>query len=178
MRAVARALGVSPMTVYGYVPNKEALNALVIDRILQDVRVPSPAEGTWETRLRMLLCDARQTLIEQPQLADDRAILGGGAVHLLHHGIYGREASRLADGVVGLLEEGGFHTDDLHACFVTLFTFVTGYAEPTEPTGTSRAAPPSRSSSATFQLGTEALIEGLKALLQPSPLPPQAAGPR
>jgi len=180
MRAVARALNVSPMTIYGYVANKAMLDALVIDRILQGVRVPPPEEGTWESRLRMLLCDARRTLVERPQLADDRTIIGDGALQLLHHGVFGQEASRLADGVIDLLREGGFHTDDLHTCFVTLFIFVTGYADSSEPTIASEIGPatieaPSatRSSAELFAIGVEAVIEGLKALLQPAPPTPR-----
>ena len=64
MRAVARHLDVAPMTVYGYVANKEALHALVIDRILSQVRVPEPDERPWEQRLRHLVCDARRILID------------------------------------------------------------------------------------------------------------------
>ena len=45
-------------------------------------------------------------------------------------GAFGREATRLADGVLDLLTEGGFASDDLRVCFSALFTYVTGYVDP------------------------------------------------
>ncbi|MBK6856807.1 MAG: TetR/AcrR family transcriptional regulator, partial [Microthrixaceae bacterium] len=125
MRAVARELGVPTMTIYGYVPNKTALDALLIDRILSEVRIPEPVQGTWDERLLILVCDARRTLVERPQLNARRAELGAGALALLSSGGFGREASRLADGVIDLLRQGGFRPDDLHDCFTTLFIYVT-----------------------------------------------------
>ena len=76
MRAVARELGVPTMTIYGYVPNREALDALLLDRILSEVRIPEPELGTWDERLLILVCDARRTLVERPQLNARRAELG------------------------------------------------------------------------------------------------------
>lgn len=170
MRAVARELGVPPMTVYGYVANKDALNSLLIDRILHEVRVAGPDEGTWDQRLSQLLCDARRALAERPQLAEGRAQLGLGALHLLHRGAYGREASRLAAGVMDLLAQGGFGPDDIHTCFVVLFTYVTGHGESADLTDAIsddplKGAPGRRSNEAIFALGLEALIEGLRATL-------------
>lgn len=175
MRAVARQLGVPPMTIYGYVPNKDTLEVLVIDRILSEVRVPEPDEGTWETRLRVMLCDARRILVERPQLAEGSTDFGGSLVELLHRGAFGREASRLVDGVHDLLREGGFRASNIDTCFIALFTYVTGYvdtantgiletnATPTDPTAASRTG------SESFAIGLEALIEGLKLTLHPSP---------
>jgi AcrR family transcriptional regulator len=156
MRSVARRLGVGPMTVYGYVPNKDALDALVIDRILTQVRVPDPDDGTWEERLHVLLCDARRILVERPHLGDGRPVFDGGAIELLHRGTLGREATRLADGVFGLLHEGGFADDDLDVCFGALFTYVTGYV------GSTDDADASRRSAEVFAAGLRALIAGLE----------------
>jgi len=155
MRAVARRLGVPPMTVYGYVPSKDVLEVLVIDRILSDVQVPSPDVGPWDERLRLLLVDARRVLVEQPNLGDGHpAVAGGGALELLHRGAFGREASRLVAAVNDLLREGGFGDAHLDACFGALFIYVTGYAE--QPT-----------TSDVFEIGLTALIQGLKPLARP-----------
>jgi AcrR family transcriptional regulator len=168
MRNVARALGVPPMTLYGYVPSREALDTLLIDRMLSGVRISGPDEGTWDVRLRILLCDARHTLVKRPEAG---TCLGRGALQLLQRGVYGKEATRLAEGVLDLLREGGFRPDDLQPCFVTLFTFVTGYVEadllndlpPRD--GTTHDKP---RGDATFAIGVEALIEGLKVVLRPA----------
>jgi AcrR family transcriptional regulator len=169
MRSLARAVGVPPMTVYGYVASKEELDALLADRILRDVRVPDPDDGPWDVRLRSLLCDARHTLVELPELADGTASLGRGALALLERGAYGPEATRLADGVHALLREGGFAGDDLHACFVALFTYVTGHVdvEETRPRSTRSARARARRGDDLFALGLEALIAGLRQVLSP-----------
>lgn len=171
MRNVARALGVPPMTLYGYVPSREALDTLLIDRMLSGVRISGPDEGTWDVRLRILLCDARHTLVKRPEVAEAGTSLGRGALQLLQRGVYGKEATRLAEGVLDLLREGGFRPDDLQPCFVTLFTFVTGHVEadllndlpPRD--GTTHDKP---RGDATFAIGVEALIEGLKVVLRPA----------
>jgi len=48
MRALARELGVPPMTIYHYAPSREYLHALVVDDILSEIRVPGTNEGSWE----------------------------------------------------------------------------------------------------------------------------------
>ena len=154
MRAVARRLGVPPMTLYGYVANKEALDVLVIDRILGEVRIPTAEEGPWYVRLRILLLDARRVLAERPNLGDGHPATGGGAIELLHRGAFGREASRLVDAVVDLLREGGFGDEQREVCFGALFIYVTGYAE-------------QHTTSDIFDIGLTALIEGLKPLAEP-----------
>ncbi len=171
MRAVARELGVPTMTIYGYVPNKTALDALLIDRILSEVRIPEPVQGTWDERLLILVCDARRTLVERPQLNARRAELGAGALALLSSGGFGREASRLADGVIDLLRQGGFRPDDLHDCFTTLFIYVTGHLDASGNDSTTRGSLASgsrtarRSSDEVFALGARALIVGLQSML-------------
>jgi AcrR family transcriptional regulator len=166
MRAVARHLGVPPMTVYGYVPNKDALDTMVIDRILSEVRIPDPGDGPWETRLRVMLCDARRILVERPHLGDGHPATGGSAVELLHRGAFGREATRLADEVFELLSEGDFGPEDRDVCFAALFTYVTGYiTSDLTPDG----AGDSRAGSEIFAVGLEALIEGLKLTVRVTP---------
>ncbi|MET0149883.1 MAG: TetR/AcrR family transcriptional regulator [Acidimicrobiales bacterium] len=154
MRAVARRLGVPPMTLYGYVANKEALDVLVIDRILSEVRIPTADAGPWDVRLRLLLIDARRVLVQRPRLGDGHPAVGGGAIELLHRGAFGHEASRLVDAVVDLLRQGGFTDEHVDVCFGALFIYVTGYAE-------------QRTTSDFFDIGLAALIEGLKPLAGP-----------
>jgi AcrR family transcriptional regulator len=46
MRALARELGVPPMTIYNYVASKEALRELVVNQILREIRIPDVDEGS------------------------------------------------------------------------------------------------------------------------------------
>jgi hypothetical protein len=182
MRSLARALGVPPMTIYGYVPNKETLDGLVVDRLLADVPMPAPSADTWDRRLHTLLCDVRATLAERLPLVAANATLGPGTLQLLEHGAYGHEASRLSNGVHDLLREGGLSSADVDTCFTVLFTYVTGHTEPDVEPRTSKArrsANPTRERS-TFAIGLTALIEGLKLVLGSSPTEasPVATNPR
>lgn len=168
MRALARELGVPIMTLYGYVPNKRELDALVADAILAEVTTPDPDTGAWDLRLRTMLCDARRVLVKRPQLAAGDATAGGSAIDLVHGGAFGKEATRLATTVLGLLEEGGFGHDDQLTCFRTLFIYVTGYPEPDEqgPASTLGTLPDDGPSpQEAFAVGLEALIHGLVHLL-------------
>jgi len=168
MRAVARHLGVPPMTVYGYVPSKEALEVLVIDRILGEVHIPGPDEGPWDVRLCRMLGDARRILVERPHLGDQYPATGGGVIALLHRGAFGHEASRLAAGVYDLLRQGGFGDEHLEACFGALFLYVTGFVDPDggDPAAgdhaTTEGSPGGRPPSEIFDIGLAALIAGLQ----------------
>jgi AcrR family transcriptional regulator len=164
MRALARELGVPTMTIYHYVPNLEAVRELVVNDILREIRVPGPEEGTWEERLRRLERDARRVLAEQPGLS---AQMGDGG---------SAEGTRLAEGVLAILRDGGFSPQDAVLCFATLFTFMTGqidldtmaHAVVSESLGATlegvtRTTPFSRDE--LFEFGFDAVIEGLKIKL-------------
>ena len=114
MRALARELGVPPMTIYHYTASREYLHALVVDDILSEIRVPGADEGSWEERLRTLLFDARRVFAEHPGVSAHFGDGGSG------------EGARLADGVLTILAEGGFSPDAAVVCFATIFTFMTG----------------------------------------------------
>jgi AcrR family transcriptional regulator len=54
MRKLAAALDVNPMSLYHHVANKAALLSAVIRRVAAALRLPGPADGTWQQRLRLL----------------------------------------------------------------------------------------------------------------------------
>jgi TetR/AcrR family transcriptional regulator, tetracycline repressor protein len=114
MRALARELGVPPMTIYNYVASKEALRELVVNDILREIRIPGPDEGTWEERIRQLERQARRVLSMHPGVS---AQLKDGGV---------AEGARLAQGVLAILSDGGFSPDAAVLCFATIYTFMTG----------------------------------------------------
>jgi AcrR family transcriptional regulator len=164
MRALARELGVPPMTIYNYVPSKEALHDLVVNHILREIRIPGVERGTWEERLRQLLRDARGVFAEHPGVSSQ---LGDGGT---------TEAVRLAEGVLDILVDGGFTSEAAVLCFTTLFTFMTGQIDldamaaaivsraPTETLdGVTRSTGFSRDQ--LFEFGFDAIIEGLKVTL-------------
>jgi AcrR family transcriptional regulator len=167
MRALAQELGVPVMTIYGYVPNKDALHELVTDVVLRSVRVPSAGEGTWEERLKQLEQDARTALARHPGVSLDRR--GDSA-----------EGRRLADGVLSILADAGFTATDAALAFATLFTFMLGQIDvDLDVAGTGGPAAEAVQSAARastltrdeiFEFGFDAVLEGLKLKLgRPSP---------
>src|SRR5688572_17445064 len=51
MRRLAAALRTGPMTLYNYVQNREALDALVVDAVMAQARYPAPT-GDWREDVR------------------------------------------------------------------------------------------------------------------------------
>jgi AcrR family transcriptional regulator len=167
MRALARELGVPPMTIYHYAPSREHLHALVVDHILSEIRVPKTDEGNWEERLRKLLHDARRVFAEHPGVS---AHFGDGG---------SAEGARLAEGVLSLLAEAGFSPGHAVVCFATIFTFMTGqidldamshFVRQSVQVATldnvTRSSPFTREE--LFELGYDAVMEGLKRKLLPA----------
>ena len=113
MRELADELGVPVMTIYNYVPNKEALYDLVSSSVLRGVRVPSPDEGTWEERLKQLERDVRRALVGLP-----RVVAGACAIR--------PRAPDSAEGVMSILASAGFGPTDAALAFAALFTFMVG----------------------------------------------------
>ncbi|WP_223198543.1 TetR/AcrR family transcriptional regulator C-terminal domain-containing protein [Solihabitans fulvus] len=67
MRRLGAALGVEAMTLYHYVPNKDALLDGLVERVVELVEWPAPAQGTpWQEWLRALAVDFRAVLLRHP----------------------------------------------------------------------------------------------------------------
>jgi TetR/AcrR family transcriptional regulator, tetracycline repressor protein len=162
MRALAKDLGVPVMTLYSYVPNKEALNELVSDHVLRAVRVPDPDTGSWEERLRRLERDARHAMAQYP------------GVKFSQRGGVPPEAARLTGGVLSILKDGGFTPAQARRAFAALFTLMIGQIE-IDVVHHENAAMAATMESVTesidlspddaFEFALNALIEGLKVLL-------------
>jgi AcrR family transcriptional regulator len=161
MRSLAQALEVPVMTIYNYVPNKEALYDLVSDHVLRPVRVPSPDKGPWEERLWHLERDARLAMRKYP------------GVNFQRRGGVSPEAARLTDGVMSILASAGFDPTAARLAFATLFTFMIGQIElDSLEEDSSSAATVESVTGAThlsrdegFEFGFAAVIEGLKIML-------------
>jgi AcrR family transcriptional regulator len=163
MRALARFLDVPTMTIYSYVPSKDALLTLVIGHILREIPIPQPDAGPWDQRLRTLLRDARRVFGAHPGVSTK---LGDSGT---------REGAKLAEAVLGILREAGFSSEVAAMCFATLYTFMTGQidldlvAEPefelTRATLSEVTDSVHRSRDELFEFGFDVVIDGLKAKL-------------
>jgi AcrR family transcriptional regulator len=103
MRRVSKALGVTPMALYRYLPDKAALVDVVVDESLRALPAVDPA-GAVLTELRRFCGGLHELLVDHPGLAravSDRALEGPVATSmgdqilelLLRHGLGEREAS-------------------------------------------------------------------------------------
>jgi AcrR family transcriptional regulator len=163
MRALARSLGVPPMTIYNYVSSKEALLELVIGHILREIPIPGSDAGPWDQRLRSLLRDARRVLGAHPGVATK---LGDSGTN---------ESAQLAQAVLEILRDAGFGSEAAVMCFAALYTFMTGQIDldfVADPAfGQVRATlsevtdSVDRSRDELFEFGFDVVIEGLKAKL-------------
>lgn len=71
MRHVGSALGVAAMSLYTHVPDKQALLALMTDRVLIRMAVTEPTTATgWRDRLRLVADDNRALLLAHPWLLE------------------------------------------------------------------------------------------------------------
>ncbi len=177
MRMVAHELGVSAMAAYRHIPNRQTLLELVADELYAEVPVPPPEAGPWDTRLRELERAAFQEAISVP----GQASVGASGFH----------QRRLADGVMAILADAGFHHEDAAVAFEVIWAYSLGqqrlYQGLTPPPGAvsmpanrSRLWPtlaevvetaPGVSPEDYFVRGFEILLDGLRARLAVRPPP-------
>jgi len=67
MRRLGADLGVDPMAIYGYVPDKAALFDGLTEYVLAEIEVPVPT-GDWVEDLRAVTRSARTTLLAHPAI--------------------------------------------------------------------------------------------------------------
>ncbi|MEU3604301.1 TetR/AcrR family transcriptional regulator [Streptomyces sp. NPDC035033] len=68
MRTVAKELGMSPMGLYRYVSDREELERLVVDRILDAVdTAPPPEDAPWTERVEVMVGRLRAAVARHPE---------------------------------------------------------------------------------------------------------------
>ncbi|PTL75480.1 TetR/AcrR family transcriptional regulator [Vitiosangium sp. GDMCC 1.1324] len=97
LRKVAAQLHTGPASLYVYVENLPALQALVLDQALADVELPSSTRGTWRKRLDALLRSYLQVLFKRPGLAQLAMTTVAAGPHAL----------RIFEALLGLFDEAG-----------------------------------------------------------------------
>jgi AcrR family transcriptional regulator len=131
MRKVAAALETGPASLYAYVDDANALQALVLDRALGDVDVTG-GNGSWRQRVRTLLASYLAVLSGTPGLG--QLALATIAV--------GPNALRLYESLLGLLLKGGIHLERASFAVDMLLLYCTALAaergngvDPDDPEG-------------------------------------------
>jgi AcrR family transcriptional regulator len=96
LRKIAKALDTGPASLYAYVNDMSELQALVVDRALEAVKVDE-AEGSWRDRLEELLRSYTEVLMSSPAVA----------LMALQTTAVGPNALRIAETLLELLAEAG-----------------------------------------------------------------------
>lgn len=147
------------MTLYKYVPNKEALLDLISDHMLRQVEVPPPGAGDWDDRMRLLQRETRAAV------ASIGFRFGGGMRQ-------SPEAARLAAGAMAILSDGGFDDDTAEQAFAMLLTFMLGQFELDALVGSGNAVDnwirPAVDRDAQFEFALDAMLDGLRVRLAQS----------
>jgi AcrR family transcriptional regulator len=79
MRRLADELGITAMSLYGYVPSKAELLDVMADRAYGEIAFPGDTATTWQTRLTALAQQHWALLVSHPwllQIAASRPLLG------------------------------------------------------------------------------------------------------
>ncbi len=100
VRRLAERLGVAPMTVYGYVPGREVLLDLMVDRVQLAMTRPPWGRAGWRSRVRRVAEANRDLLRQHPwaaQLPGTRPALGPGLLAKYEHELAAFDGAGLDD---------------------------------------------------------------------------------
>lgn len=153
MRKLAQRLGVSTMSTYHHIADKDALVEAIAERILGSLDEPD-ADATWPDAVRTLAWSFRALTIEHPAVF--RVLLSGPRPSAM---------LRTADDVRALLEQRGFDEHDSLLVFRTFIRYLMGSTVAElggfgGGSGTRGKAAAERQ----FRYGLEAIIAGVQAM--------------
>ncbi len=126
IRAVARAVGAAPMTLYTYVPGKAELLDLMLDVVHAAMPRRTTAGRPWPERVRAVAEENRTLFADHPwaaRVATGRPPLGPGSIGRYEHGLAAFDGAGLADVdrdaclayVVGFVRAAALAEQDAHA---------------------------------------------------------------
>jgi AcrR family transcriptional regulator len=117
IRSLAQRLGVKPMSIYYYLPNKSAILDGIVDLVFSEIELPA-ADGDWRLELVRRANSARNVLSRHHWaigLMDSRK--SPGPATLRHH-----------DAVIGTLRRAGFSVEMTAHAYALLDSYVYGFA--------------------------------------------------
>lgn len=156
MRRLGAALGVRAGALYHHVPSKQALLALIADRVLSDA--PAPL-GTWRPALAAWADGLRDALLvhrDSAEIVSTARAMGLLGTDPLRH-------------PVTVLTATGLGTADARGAAATILTFVLGHVVEEqaradwERFGKPEAGTPPTADAGTFRIGTSIILDGIGA---------------
>ncbi|AHH99725.1 TetR/AcrR family transcriptional regulator [Kutzneria albida] len=119
MRRVAQALNTGPASLYAHVSSKEELCELLLERVLSQVRVPTPDPARWREQLKELCKRQVGALVEHPGIA---RIALDTLIPATEHSFV------LAEAMLGLMRAGGVPDRLVAIGFDVLSLYCTAFA--------------------------------------------------
>ncbi|MCL1593780.1 MAG: TetR/AcrR family transcriptional regulator [Actinomycetia bacterium] len=117
IRRLASALGVGPMTIYHYFPNKEAIIDAMVDAVYAQIALP-PTDQEWTDAIRVRCISAREALNRHPWAPPYMVSrTSPGPATLGHH-----------DALLGCLRRGGLSLQMTAHAYAILDSFLHGFA--------------------------------------------------
>lgn len=117
IRRLAEELDVKPMSIYHYVPSKEAIIDGMVDRVFAEIDLP-PADEAWTEAIRTRCLSARRVLNRHPwaaPLMESRTSPGPANLH--HH-----------EAVLACLRRGGLSWQLTAHAYAVLDSYIFGFA--------------------------------------------------
>lgn len=116
MRKVAEAVGVSPMSLYTYVPSKAELVDLMFDRVLADTADPDGDLSGWREKMAFIARERWALSERHPWLLD----------LAMHRPPMGPNVLRKAQAMLAALDGMGLGPEDMGLAAETLQDYITG----------------------------------------------------
>ncbi len=168
MGLVAEKLGVTAAALYHYVPSKQALVNLVVDRAFEKVQAPAVDAGTWDERLR---------IFERAVRAELRR-LKWGTPEVIVNGEPPASLRRLFGVGIDILSETGADEREVMLAYTTVYAFMVGQLWFDSATSDLPVGEPLQirvaaeeagiTNDALFEQGIEIVISGLRQRLERS----------
>jgi AcrR family transcriptional regulator len=118
MRSLAAALGTGPMTLYNYVKDRDDLDALVVEAVMEEVRLPRE-RGDWRADVTAIVEATWRTVRHHPNVIP--LVLTRRTLH---------ETTLVwAEALLRALARSGRSGADLLVAFRTVSGFVMGFAQ-------------------------------------------------
>lgn len=117
IRKLATALDVKPMTIYHYVPNKEAIIDGMVDLVFAEIDLPT-IDIDWTAAIQQRSASARMVLVRHPwavPLMESRRTPGTATL-------------RQHNAVVGCLRNGGLSVEMTAHAYALIDAFIYGFA--------------------------------------------------
>ena len=117
MRALAKRLDVGTMSLYHYLPNKDALLDGIVEALLLGIEIPTADMGTWDERALLMARSLRAVALQHPNAVPLMVTRPFSTASALHP----------CEAAFDVLAEAGLTTEQALIAFRTIVAYVLGF---------------------------------------------------